>query len=106
MKNLTKYCLLGAVIGGIDIIPMLIMNGNISEIISAFIHWVVLCIIIPYVDWQIKPWLKGAIIGVASSLSIIFLVAANQPESILPISIMSFILGSISSIISNKFSKS
>ena len=105
MKNFIKYLILGIVIGGIDIIPMLLMGGKTSEIISAFIHWVVLCIIIPYVNWNIPTWLKGAIIGLASSLSIILLVADNQPQSVIPILVMSFILGCISGIITNRISK-
>lgn len=77
----------------IDVIPMIIQKLEKSACWSAFVHWLVLGTIIPFVDWDIQPWLKGLIIGELVSLPVMILVFAKDKKAVIPISVFSAILG-------------
>lgn len=93
MRNIYKALLIGLAAGTIDALPMIFQGLPWSATISAFVHWIVLGLIIPYVNWNIKPWLKGFIIALLSELPIIIIVAEKEPISIIPITAFSVILG-------------
>ncbi len=84
---------IGFAAGLIDVIPMIIQKLDKSACWSAFVHWLVLGTIIPFVDWDIQPWLKGLIIGELVSLPVMILVFAKDKKSVIPISVFSAILG-------------
>jgi hypothetical protein len=93
MINILIALAIGVVAGIIDVVPMLIMKLNKYACLSAFTHWVVLGIIIPFVSWGIAPWLKGLVIGELMAIPVILIVAQNDKKSIPPILIMSALLG-------------
>ncbi len=93
MNDILIALSIGIVVGIIDIIPMIIQKMEKSANLSAFSHWVVLGLIIPFVSWNIAPWLKGLIIAEISAIPILFMVAPKDKKAILPITIMSAILG-------------
>ncbi|MCP4051178.1 MAG: hypothetical protein GY730_10795 [bacterium] len=103
MSKLIISLLIGVIAGIIDVIPMLIQKLDKYACISAFIHWMVLGIIISYIDLPMSNWLKGIIIAVLSALPIIVIVAKDDPKSILPILIMSIVLGAFVGITTGKF---
>ncbi len=85
--------LIGIIAGIIDIIPMIIQKMDKYANLSAFFHWVVLGLIIPFVSWDIVPWLKGLIIAEITALPILLIVVPKDKKALIPISIMSAILG-------------
>ena len=93
MNHILIALAIGIIAGIIDVIPMIIQKMDKYANLSAFTHWVVLGLIIPFVSWGIAPWIKGLIIGEISAIPILFLVATNDRKAILPITIMSAILG-------------
>jgi hypothetical protein len=93
MKNIFIALIIGLSAAIIDVIPMIIQQIDKSACISAFIQWIVLGLIIPYVNWDIQPRLKGLIIAELAALPIMILVFAKEPKSIIPIIIFSAILG-------------
>ena len=93
MKNIFIALIIGISAAIIDVVPMIIQRIDKSACISAAVQWIVLGLIIPYVNWDMQPWLKGLIIGVMTALPIIILVFAKEPKSIIPIIIFSAILG-------------
>ncbi len=93
MKEILIALIIGIIAGIIDVIPMILQKMNKYANLSAFFHWVVLGLIIPFVDWDISPWLKGLIIAELSAIPILFMVAADDKKAILPISLMSAVLG-------------
>ena len=93
MNDILIALSIGIVAGIIDVIPMIIQKMEKSANLSAFSHWIVLGLIIPFVSWNIAPWLKGLIIAELSAIPILFMVAPKDKKAILPISIMSAILG-------------
>ncbi len=94
---------IGTLAGIIDVIPMMIKKLDMYANISAFVHWVVLGIIISYVQMPVAPWFKGLIIAELSALPIIIIVAKEDKKSILPIAIMSAVLGIGVGILTGKF---
>ena len=93
MNDILIALVIGIIAGIIDVTPMIIQKMEKSANLSAFSHWVVLGLIIPFVSWDIAPWLKGLIIAELSAIPVLFMVAANDKKAILPITIMSAILG-------------
>lgn len=93
MNNILIAFLIGLSAAIIDVIPMIVQRIDKYACISAFIQWIVLGLIIPFVNWDISPWLKGLIIAELTALPIIVLVIAKEPKSIIPILIFSAILG-------------
>ena len=96
---------LGTVTGIIDVIPMIIQGLNWYANLSAFFHCVVLGFNITYVVINIKSWLKGLIIAEISAIPIVILVYQNNPEGILPILIMSAVLGSLIGVFGEKYAR-
>jgi hypothetical protein len=84
---------IGIVAGIIDIIPMILQKLNKSATLSAFVHWVVLGLIIPYVGWDIAPWLKGALIALLTAIPIMIIVYPQDKKAIIPMTLFSIILG-------------
>jgi hypothetical protein len=105
MKNIVIALLIGFVAGIIDVVPMLIQGIATAACISAFIQWIVLGLLIPYVQWNIQPWLKGLIIAELLALPILVLVFAKEPLSIIPIIIFSAILGILVGLAGARFIK-
>lgn len=95
--------MIGIIAGIIDIIPMIIQKLDKFAIISAFVHWIVLGILIAYVDFPLPLWLKGLVIAELSALPILVLVWKDNPKSVIPIVMMSAILGIIVGIATAKF---
>jgi len=93
MNEILIALLIGTIAGIIDVIPMIIQKMDKSANLSAFIHWVVLGLIIPFVSWDIAPWLKGLIIAEISAVPILLIVAPKDKKAVIPISIMSAVLG-------------
>lgn len=87
---------IGIAAGIIDIIPMVLQKLDKYATFSAFVQWVVLGVVITYVQiGGLEGWLKGLIIAVLLTLPILILVAKDDKKSILPILIMTVILGSL-----------
>ncbi len=51
MKNLVISIGIGIIAGVIDVIPMIIQKLDKHAIVSAFIHWIVMGVIISYVQF-------------------------------------------------------
>ena len=93
MNNILIALAIGIIAGIIDIIPMIIQKLDRTSNLSAFTHWVFLGLIIPFVDWSIAPWLKGLIIGELSLIPIMIIVFPKDKMAVIPMIILSAILG-------------
>ena len=105
MKNIFIALIIGLSAAIIDVVPMIIQRIDKSACISAFVQWIVLGLIIPYVNWDMQPWMKGLIIGELAALPIMILVFAKEPKSIIPIIIFSAILGTAVGLAGARFIK-
>lgn len=93
MEDILIALTIGIVAGLIDVTPMIIRKLDKTACWSAFTHWVVLGLIIPFVHWGVQPWLKGLIIGELMAIPIMIIVSQRDKKSLIPISIFSAILG-------------
>lgn len=93
MNNILIALFLGIIAGIIDIIPMIIQKLSRTATLSAFAHWVVLGVVIPYVSWGVDPWLKGLVLGELFAIPVVIMVSKDNKKSIYPIILMSALLG-------------
>ncbi len=102
MKTFLFALLSGIVAGGIDILPMVLRKMDKYSIISAFVHWSILGIIMPYVNWNFHPCIKGLLISVLTAIPVIIIVAKDDIKAVIPIFISSIVLGAILGFVSSK----
>ena len=93
MNNILIAVIIGLAAGLIDVTPMIIMKLERIANISAFTHYFILGLIIPFVSWDIAPWIKGMIISFLSALPIMILVYPKDKKSLIPMTVFSLILG-------------
>lgn len=85
--------LIGLIAGIIDVLPMVLKKMEKRACLSAFSHWVVLGVIIPWVDWDMVPWMKGMIIALLTLIPVASLVFPQDKKAIIPMVLFSLILG-------------
>lgn len=105
MKKVGVALGLGVVAGIVDVVPMLIMGLSISATLSAFVHWVVLGLIIPFVNWNLRSWVKGVVVALISILPVMLLVVGEHPADLIPMTISSIILGALIGLFGKKWIK-
>lgn len=93
MYNFLIAILIGFTAGLIDIVPMIIQKLDKRDIVSAFLHYFALGLIIPFVNWEIAAWLKGIVIALLTSIPIMTIVYPRDKKAIMPMLIFSLILG-------------
>jgi threonine/homoserine efflux transporter RhtA len=94
MQRLTKALILGICAGIIDVVPMIAQGLNRYANTSAFIQWVVMGIVITHIEIGIKGWMKGLIIAELCAIPIMIIISMEGFSAIIPIILMTAILGS------------
>ena len=95
----------GVIAGIIDITPMIIQKLPIHATLSAFSMWVALGFLINTSALKINGILKGWLLSLLVILPTAILIAQTEPISLIPISIMSVILGGLLGFVSDKIAK-
>lgn len=85
--------MIGALAGVIDVIPMIMQKLSWDADLSAFTMWVVVGYLVSAVDIKLNPLLKGILIAFIILLPTAILIGAKEPISLLPIGLMTLILG-------------
>jgi hypothetical protein len=93
MNNLLIALIIGIAAGTIDVVPMIIQKLDKYACFSAFAHYFILGLIIPFVQWDIQPWIKGLILGELFSIPIMIIVSQKDKKALIPMSIFAAILG-------------
>jgi len=96
---------LGVIAGIIDITPMMIQKLPIHAILSAFSMWVVLGFLVNTSTLKINGVLKGLLLSFLVLLPTAILIGQGEPVSLIPISIMTVILGALLGFASGKIVK-
>jgi hypothetical protein len=105
MKKVMTALSLGIAAGIVDVLPMIIQGLNGYACLSAFVHWMVLGVLIPFVNWNIQPWAKGLIIAELTAVPVMIIVSENEPLSVVPMIILSAVLGALVGWAGNRFVK-
>ncbi len=103
MNQFLISAIIGLVAGLIDVIPMIIQKLDKSSNLSAFIHYLALGLIIPFVNWELTPWAKGSLIAFLTSIPFMVLVFPKDKKAIVPMTIFSLIIGAGIGIAGAKF---
>jgi hypothetical protein len=94
MKKIHLGIMLGILAGIIDVIPMVIQRLTWDANLSAFFLWVVSGFLIATTNIRIKGFAKGIIISFLVLLPAVILIGWKEPDSLIPIVLMTLILGS------------
>jgi CHASE2 domain-containing sensor protein len=103
MKKQVIGIILGSIAGIIDVIPMVIQKLTWDANISAFTMWVVVGFLVATVDLKIKPVFKGILIAILVLSPSAILIGWKEPASLIPIMVMTLVLGSLLGFFINKY---
>lgn len=95
---------LGTIAGIIDLIPMLIQKLPINACLSAFPMWIIIGFFISVIDLKMNQVIKGIIISLLVLLPNAFIIGWENPVSLLPIFIITIILGGLIGHLTKKYS--
>ncbi len=93
MNDFLIAVLIGLAAGLIDVTPMIIMKLEKVANISAFTHYFVLGLIIPFIEWGLNPWITGIIVSLITALPVMIIVFPKDKKALIPMTIFSIFLG-------------
>ncbi len=102
MKNIKIGIIFGVIAGVIDVIPMIIQKLTWDANLAAFSMWVVVGLMIATSNLKMNSVLKGIIIAFLLLTPSAIIIGWAQPISLIPIFIMTIILGSLLGYFVNK----
>ena len=105
-SRIVKGIFLGVIAGIIDITPMIIQKLPLHSILSAFSMWVALGFLINTSTLKMNGALKGLLLSFLVLLPTAILIAQAEPVSLIPIGIMTVILGALLGFASDRIVKS
>ena len=94
-NNIGLGLLIGVIAGILDVIPMVLQGLTWDANISAFSLWVVSGFMLATSNLKLQPVLKGIVIAFLCLLPSVFIIGWNDPFSLMPIGIMTLILGAL-----------
>lgn len=95
MSKILVGIMAGTVAGVLDLVPMLAQKLTWDANLSAFLLWVISGFLISTTNLKLPPVLKGVVISFLVLTPSAVLIGWKEPLSLLPISIMTLILGSL-----------
>jgi hypothetical protein len=95
MHSLLVGLCVGAGAGILDILPMFLRRMPARAILSAFIQWLVLGIVIAHVRSPLPHWANGLAVGALCSVPIVLIVSEKEPGSVPIILGTSVVLGAL-----------
>lgn len=102
MNKIVLGILLGALAGVIDVIPMILQKLSWSANLSAFTLWVIAGVFIATSTIKLPSILKGILISFLILLPNLFIIGAINLTGLIPILIMTIILGGLLGYFINK----
>ena len=103
--RIIKGLLIGIVAGIIDVIPMLAQGLTWDANIAAFLLWVVVGFMIATSSLKMAGVLKGILLSVLCLLPSIPIIGWKEPASLIPVIIMTLILGALAGLVFNRLTK-
>lgn len=95
----------GTLVGIVDVIPMVFQKLTLDANLSAFSLWVVSGFLIANTNLKIKGVIKGLVISFLVLLPSAIIIGWKEPVSLIPICIMTLILGSALGYFIDKYGK-
>jgi len=92
----------GFIIGLIDLIPMILQKLTWDANISALTMWIIVGFLTSRIDLKINPIIKGILIAFLVLLPNAILIGWKEPISLVPITVMTIVLGGLLGFTINK----
>jgi len=105
MNKIVIGIIFGTIAGIIDVIPMVLQKLTWDANLSAFLMWVIAGFLISTNGLRINGVIKGILISFSILIPCAILIGWHQPITLVPISIMTLILGSFLGFAIQKFGK-
>jgi hypothetical protein len=105
MKKIVAGLVLGLVAGIIDVIPMVLQKLTWDANLSALAMWIIAGFLISTNELRINSILKGILISFLVLTPCAILIAWQEPKSLIPISIMTLVLGALLGFTIDKIAK-
>jgi hypothetical protein len=93
LSKTAKGILFGAAAGVIDVIPMVAQNLTWDANLSAFSMWVVAGFLLATSNLKMMSISKGVLVSFLVLLPNAFLIGWNDPSALIPVAVMTLILG-------------
>jgi hypothetical protein len=103
MKKIRIGLIVGVIAGIFDVIPMIVQGLSWDANFSAFTMWVIVGVLTATTDIKLKSALKGILIAFLILLPTAILIGWKEPLSLIPIGLMTIILGSITGFLIDKW---
>jgi hypothetical protein len=94
-KKVRLGLILGLIAGIIDVIPMVIQDLTWDANLSAFTMWLVIGFFLVVTDTKVRGAFKGMIISFLVLLPNLFIIGSNNLLTLIPIIIITAILGAL-----------
>ncbi len=105
MRKILIGIFVGFAVGIIDLIPMIIQKLTWDANFSALAMWTVVGFITATISLKLNPIIKGILTAFSILLPSAILITWQEPVSIIPISIMTLILGGLQGFMIDKLTK-
>lgn len=93
LRNVGIGALLGGLAGALDVAPMIAQGLPLTADLSAFSMWVVIGIFLATSSLKVPSPLHGILTAFLALLPSAILIGAQEPVSLVPIAVMTLILG-------------
>ncbi|MDI6800190.1 MAG: hypothetical protein QMD53_05965 [Actinomycetota bacterium] len=94
-KRIAMGLMIGAVAGLLDVVPMLLQKLTWDAKLSAFTLWVVVGFMLATSNLRLLPSLKGIVIAFLCLLPSLFIIGWNDLAGLIPIFLMTLVLGAL-----------
>ena len=105
MKKISFGIILGILAGITDLIPMLMQKLTWDANLSAFSLWVISGFLIASSNIRINKVIKGILISFLVLIPSAFIIGWKEPMSLIPIAIITLILGATLGYLIDKYGK-
>ncbi|MBN1582579.1 MAG: hypothetical protein JXA89_17855 [Anaerolineae bacterium] len=94
-KRILVGLVVGAAAGVLDVVPMLLMGLTWDANLSAFMLWIVVGFMLATSNLRLPAVVKGIVIAFLCLLPSVFIIGWNDPTGLIPIFVMTLLLGAL-----------
>jgi hypothetical protein len=105
MKKILIGTIVGTVAGIVDVVPMILMKLTWDANLSAFSMWVIIGVLISATSLNLPGMVKGVVLSLMVLCPSAILIGWKEPTSLMPILVMTVILGGISGFVVSRIGK-
>jgi len=93
MPKLLIALLLGILAGAIDVLPIVRTKIPWTSRLFMFVQWVLIGLVVPYLDWELASWLKGLVVGLLGMVPVMILTYGRNNKRIPTIALFGVLHG-------------